>query len=363
MKTKFVVAFSLIASLGPLTARADSTAQTLPFTQNWSNPALIVTDDIWSGVPGFIGYRGDGLTPFSGTDPATIFADGTGTPVDVIANQTNPNTQNAGGLAEFDGGVNPVVALQGSTTASAPFLLLNLTTTGQQNLTVSYNLRDLDGSVDNSVQPVALHYRVGNVGSFINVAAAFVADASSGPSLATLVTPVTFTLPAALDNQPLIQIRWMTANAVGSDEWIGIDDITVTGEPYVPAPARYSITWQTTDGGGSRSTGGTFALSSTAGQPEASPEPATGGSFALTGGFWSFLAVQTPGAPLISVERLEADMRVFWPRPATGFVLDQSLTVTGTWSQVAFPYTTNATDISITVLAPTGHRFYRLRKL
>ncbi|MEX0741789.1 MAG: hypothetical protein WD079_03265 [Phycisphaeraceae bacterium] len=56
--------------------------------------------------------------------------------------------------------------------------------------------------------------------------------------------------------------------------------------------------------------------------------------------------MQTPGAPLLSIAWQGADVRVFWPLPGTGFVLDQSLTVTGAWSQVSFPYTTNATDIS-----------------
>jgi hypothetical protein len=46
----------------------------------------------------------------------------------------------------------------------------------------------------------------------------------------------------------------------------------------------------------------------------------------------------------------------------TGFVLDQSPTVTGAWSQVSFPYATNATDISVSVPTPTGNKFYRLRK-
>ena len=186
--------------------------------------------------------------------------------MDIIASQTNPNTLSAGGLAEFDGLVNPVVALQGSGTAGAPFLLLDLNTTGQQNITVRYHLRDLDGSTDNSVQPVALHYRVGNSGDFINAAAAYVLDASSGPGLATLVTPVAFTLTAALDNQPLVQLRWMTANAIGNDEWIGIDDITVAGDLYAPEAGQFSIDWHTIDSG-SGSTGGGFALNGTTGQP------------------------------------------------------------------------------------------------
>jgi hypothetical protein len=124
---------------------------------------------------------------------------------------------------------------------------------------------------------------------------------------------------------------------------------------------QYSIDWHTLDGGGT-STGGVFAVSGSLGQPDANQQPMTGGNFSLAGGFWSLFAVQTPGAPLLSVERQGADVRVFWPLPAAGFVLDQSLTATGAWSQVSFPYATNATDISISAPAPTGNRFYRLRK-
>ena len=49
---------------------------------------------------------------------------------------------------------------------------------------VSYTLRDLDGSVDNAIQPVALQFRVGSTGPFTNVPAGFVPDATTGPSLA-----------------------------------------------------------------------------------------------------------------------------------------------------------------------------------
>jgi hypothetical protein len=84
------------------------------------------------------------------------------------------------------------------------------------------------------VQPVALQFRVGNTGNFTNVPAGFVADATTGPSLATLVTPVSVTLPAAADNQPLVQVRIITGNATRSDEWVGVDDINVTGAPLGP---------------------------------------------------------------------------------------------------------------------------------
>src|SRR5262245_14064302 len=148
-------------------AIADNVAQPLPFVQDWSNAALITANDNWSGVPGIVGYRGDDLTTATGTDPQTILADGTGTPVNVIANQTNPNTLATGGVAEF-AIANPTIALQGSGTADAPFLLINVDTTGASNVNVSYNVRDIDGSTDNAIQAVALQYRVGSSGSFTN---------------------------------------------------------------------------------------------------------------------------------------------------------------------------------------------------
>src|SRR6185503_15320983 len=82
---------------------------------------------------------------------------------------------------------------------------------------------------DNAIQQVGLHFRVGTSGSFTNVPAGYVADATTGPSQATLVTPVSAVLPAAANNQPIVQVRIMTTNAVGNDELVGVDDIQVTG--------------------------------------------------------------------------------------------------------------------------------------
>jgi hypothetical protein len=66
------------------------------------------------------------------------------------------------------------------------------------------------------------------------------------------------------------------------------------------------------------------------------------------------------------IGRSAGNVRISWPLPATGFVLEQvnvlnASPVTG-WSQVPFPYQANATHISITVSAPAGNKFYRQRK-
>ena len=55
----------------------------------------------------------------------------------------------------------------------------------------------------------------------------------------------------------------------------------------LPAMAQFDVQWNTIDGGGAmNSAGGTFQVSGTIGQPDASA-PLTGGAFQLTGGFWA----------------------------------------------------------------------------
>ena len=100
-----------------------------------------------------------------------------------------------------------------------------------------YDLRDIDASADNSVQQVALQYRIGSSGDFVNVPAGYVADASAGPNQADLVTRVDVILPADANNQPLVQVRIITTNSTGADEWIGIDNIAITGSVPNNAPS------------------------------------------------------------------------------------------------------------------------------
>ena len=134
------------------------------------------------------------------------------------------------------------------------------------------------------------------------------------------------------------------------------------------ANAQYTVPWsKIAGGGGLQSTGGVYAVSGTIGQPDASGS-LTGGVYAVNGGFWPGVnLVQMPGAPLLAAQSLGGgNVRIFWPLPATGFVLDQTTALatspaTSVWSQVSFPYQTNATHISITV-SSAASKFYRLRK-
>ncbi|MDJ0654434.1 MAG: hypothetical protein QNJ40_09795 [Xanthomonadales bacterium] len=62
----------------------------------------------------------------------------------------------------------------------------------------------------------------------------------------------------------------------------------------------FEITSSTLDAGGGRSEGGSFAVTGTIGQADASLQSASGGTFQLTGGFWAEGAVVAPGESLFA---------------------------------------------------------------
>jgi len=129
----------------------------------------------------------------------------------------------------------------------------------------------------------------------------------------------------------------------------------------------YSIDWYKVSGGGGTSTGATYQVSGTIGQPDASVAM-TGGNYSLTGGFWALYAVQTPGAPLLSISRtITNTIVVSWPAPAEGWMLERTNvlpSLSAPWSVVHQPYQTNAGTISVTFPnnQPTGNQFFRLHK-
>jgi hypothetical protein len=127
----------------------------------------------------------------------------------------------------------------------------------------------------------------------------------------------------------------------------------------------YAIGWQTIDGGGGTSTNGPYTLTGTIGQPDAGVLSA--GNYTLEGGFWHTLAaVQTPGAPLLSLARSNTAVVVSWPKtePAWQLVFATSLVAAGTntWTLVPPPYPTNLTHFILSEPVPAGNRFYRLRQ-
>ncbi len=219
-----------------------------PYIQTWTDTTAINVDNNWDNFIAINAYRGDGLVTTQGVDPQTVLADGETTPLSVIANQSNPNTLIPGGIAEFDGIANPTIALKGSDVASAPHLVIQLqkeSCPDNKFISVSYKLRDLDSTATNAVSPVALQYRVGTSGNYINVPSGYVADATN-PNSATKVSTIITNLPHIPVSDVYVYIRILTTNAVGSDEWVGVDDINVAC--FTPTVSTANITGRVMDG-------------------------------------------------------------------------------------------------------------------
>jgi hypothetical protein len=128
--------------------------------------------------------------------------------------------------------------------------------------------------------------------------------------------------------------------------------------PVLSQAQSYSINWYKVAGGGGTSTDATYQVSGTIGQPDASGVM-TGGSYSLTGGFWSLFAVQTPGAPLLTITYAGNQAIISWNPSVTGWTLQTNNNLaTGTWGN----YVGNVVNNSVTNAPPTGNLFFRLKQ-
>ena len=124
----------------------------------------------------------------------------------------------------------------------------------------------------------------------------------------------------------------------------------------------FSLDWYKISGGGGTSTGATYQVIGTVGQPDAG-SAMSGGQYSVTGGFWSLIAVvQTAGAPTLTITHVGNSVTVSWPLGAGGFALQQNNNVANSagWSPYGGTVNTTNSVSSVTVSPPTGNLFFRL---
>ena len=102
------------------------------------------------------------------------------------------------------------------------------------------------------------------------------------------------------------------------------------------ATPSYDLSWNTIDGGGGTSSGATYEVTGTIGQPDATPVAMTGGSYSVAGGFWAGGVVPIPTCP--------ADIA---PQPnGDGMVnIDDLVVVITHWGQTSGPADINHDNI------------------
>ncbi len=130
------------------------------------------------------------------------------------------------------------------------------------------------------------------------------------------------------------------------------------------AQTNLTLDWYSVDGGGGTSTGGVYTVSGTIGQPDAGGTM-RGCNATVDGGFWGVIAaVQTPGAPLLSVTLTATNsVIVSWPAPSSCWQLQENGDLTATnWVGVATVPQEVGGRMRVVVWPALGNRFYRLQE-
>lgn len=138
--------------------------------------------------------------------------------------------------------------------------------------------------------------------------------------------------------------------------------------PALSHGQTYSINWYKVAGGGGSSNGTNgsgvvYSISGTIGQQDAS-SAMTGGVYALTGGFWSLIALVQNSGPVLSIAYSNKAAIISWPYPSTGYVLQTNTNLyTTNWANYTGAIVTNFNGTGsndTTIAPPTGQVFFRL---
>ena len=209
MLRNFLLFLTCLISIASLSAQTNPAPQSLPYSFTMMTPT----------IPAGMAIHRFGTT--AGSIPTTrTTAPGNGDlPFGATSNQGGWHNHGADG-----------VGLLASGTNAAGAIIVAINTVGLSNISVSWLCRTTlqQASRDNSI---ALQYRVGTSGNFIDVGTTTTYSSTGQPagSSSPLFTEI---LPSGAENQPVVQVRWIYWESVstsGSRDKIAVDEISITG--------------------------------------------------------------------------------------------------------------------------------------
>ena len=202
-------------------AQTNPTAQSLPYTENFSS----LTSGVTTYPAGWLGWN-VATAPGATYNTAAPIADRA-----LVAGTASSTTGNVYNYVEKIGFLN-----SGSVDLS---LVLALNTSGQSGIQVDYDIMTIrnpyDGSTNTRINEVTLQYRVGTSGTFTTLTGI---EYQNNTTLQTtaVTTPQnlqskSITLPAECNNQAVVQVRWISRqiSGAGSRPSFAIDNIAVNG--------------------------------------------------------------------------------------------------------------------------------------
>lgn len=229
--------WSLIVALASVlhaAAQTNPVAQELPYTQDFSTLAHGS-----SALPvGWQGWR-------AGSEPLPFF---TTTPPEadlaMIASSTAANS--TGGVHNYNG--KPGMLNTFSVNSS---LVLAINTTARSGIEVDYDIMTIRNPyssfpLSNRIVAATLQYRIGTTGNFTTLASVEYQTNTTNQTSATTNPQNSqargITLPAACDDQPVVQLRWVmrdVSGTTGNRPSIAVDNLTVMGA-CIPVSAEIS---------------------------------------------------------------------------------------------------------------------------
>ena len=226
------VLFSYVFFALPLYSQTNPAAQSIPYTQNFST--LLATDIVYPA-----GWQGWNLS-VSGSSAAFR----TTAP---IADFPLTASSTAATVTEGIHNYNGKIGLLSSLTAD-PALCLAINTTGKFNVLVSFDIMTIRNpfvSVTNTrINQVDVQFRVGGSGAFTSFSGSVngAYQNNSTNQTTAITTPQnslvkSFTLPAACNNQSVVQIRWVQRDFSGTGTnrpSFAVDNISIC--PTVSTP-------------------------------------------------------------------------------------------------------------------------------
>jgi hypothetical protein len=195
----------ILVSVNHVFGQTNPGAQALPFSLSSHSDAI----NLPAGVA---------MHDFNSNPTSRLLTPGTG-------NMGATNTQ-GGWSAE---GVNGI-GMKGSngSTRRAGAMVVAVNTTGLSNIQVAWTVRIIqqNASIDNAV---ALQYRVGTSGNYIDVGGAASEYLSAGKAVSHAQT-FSFQLPSGANNQAVVQVRfmyWDTNTNNGDRDLLSVDDVSI----------------------------------------------------------------------------------------------------------------------------------------
>jgi endonuclease/exonuclease/phosphatase family metal-dependent hydrolase len=225
--------FAAISSFTPLVAQTNPTAVILPFS---------LTSQSSSTLPAGVALHRFSTPPVTRTtSPGTA---------DLALAGSAPGGFTGGWYFLSNDGIGMLAT--GSTAPGA--LVVAINTSGLSNINISWVCKTIlnQASRDNSI---ALQYRIGTTGNFTDLGNTSTYS-STGKVNGDVSSTFTETLPAAAENQPIVQVRWVyweSNGTTGARDKISIDDIAISSSvgscsfPVVVASAvsdsSATLTW------------------------------------------------------------------------------------------------------------------------